>query len=93
MRTRFRVLGLFLGAAFAFSGLVVASAQAKKQEHGSLGLETKGGAARLVTEHATFSSSYSEGRDEITSATGGTATIVFNNVEIEGLGYKCNSAG
>jgi hypothetical protein len=93
MRTRFRVLGLFLGAAFAFGVLVVASAQAKKVEEGPLALETRGGAAHLVTEHATFSASSSEGRDEITSATGGIATIVFNGVEIEGLGFKCNSAG
>jgi len=90
---RFSVLGLCLVAAFAFSVLIASSAMAKKAEHGESVVLSAGGPAHLGTPKATITSTSNHGVGHLTSKFGGTATSIFEGVEVEGSGIKCNSAG
>jgi hypothetical protein len=90
---RLSVLGLCLVASLAFSVLAATGAMAAKVEHGELNLRSSGGPAHLGTPKATITSSSNSGVAHITSAFAGTAVSLFNGVEIEGTGFKCNSAG
>jgi len=90
---RLSVLGLCLVAAFALSAAVASSAFAIKAEHGEFVLLSSGGPAHLGTPKATITSTSNSGTAHITTASGGTATSKFFNVEIETTGLKCTSAG
>jgi hypothetical protein len=90
---RLSVLGLCLVAAFAFTALVASSAMATKAEHGELSLVSSGGASHLGTPKATITATSNAGTGHLTSATAGTATSKFFNVEVETTGLKCTSAG
>jgi hypothetical protein len=90
---RLSVLGLCLVAGVAFSALVASSAMATKTEHGEFFLLSSGGSSHLGTPKATITSTSNSGTANITSATAGTATSTFHNVEIETTGLKCTSAG
>jgi hypothetical protein len=90
---RFSVLGLCIVASFAFSVLIASSAMAKKAEHGESVVLSSGGAAHLGTPHGTITSTSNHGVGHLTSKFGGTATSIFEGVEIESTGFKCNSAG
>jgi hypothetical protein len=90
---RLSVLGLCLVASFAFSVLIASSAMATKTEHGEMIVISIGGSSHLGTPKATITSTRNEGTGHLTSATGGTATSKFENVEVEGTGVKCQSGG
>jgi hypothetical protein len=89
---RIKVFGLLI-AAFAFSVMFAATAQAKKAEHGELYLVASGGESHLGTTKLTIHSTSNSSVSHITSATSGTVVSTFTGTEDEGTGKKCNSAG
>ena len=90
---RLTVFWLCLIGAFAFSVMVVVSAQAKKTEHGPLVLESHGAQAHLGTSKGTISSTSNEGKGLFENPTKGSASSRFNGVEFETIHAKCQNSG
>lgn len=91
---RFKVLGLCLIAVFAFSAMVAASAQAKKETGGPIDISSSGGEAHLGTELGVeLKSTNNTGMGVFENGTSGRAIAIFYNVTVAGSGGKCTSSG
>jgi hypothetical protein len=89
---RWTTVGISLLAALCVVALTAVSALAAG-ERGELVLTGAGGPARLRTTSATWTSTASEWHIDVTAATSATASVTFHDVEEEGTGLKCTSAG
>jgi hypothetical protein len=91
---RFKVVGLCLLAVFAFSAMLAASAQAKKESSGPLDISSSGGAAHLGTELGVeLKSTHNTGKGRFESGTGGQARALFYEVTTTSGGNCNNVAG
>jgi hypothetical protein len=89
---RFTVFGLCLIAAFAFSVMVAASAQAA-EEHGNLKIISKGGESHLgLSNGVEVHSTANHGSGEFNTGISGTAVGIFEGVQEEPGGLKCKDA-